>query len=401
MMSLLERIWVNKKKRWLVVKFLSFLGLILFGYLLGSGKLRINNSVPLSSEDSISAKQLKQALENKDFVFINVHTPYEGEIAGTDSFIEYDSMKANEAQLPKDKSTPIILYCKSGRMSGETLTTLKDMGYTNVRHLAGGMNEWKKNGFEVLDLSQLPSQVLPDGGFELPISWGDMGSRLTSLGVIDRQKFEEAVNLTDSQKAILEKPTDDKIKIDASNSQFIVDMLWAYGLAQRSVVYEKGPMGTDYKDSVGDFASTGGWTLAKDDAMNYYNSFNLIDLSLAQQDRVYSIAQNIYRPCCGNHTAFPDCNHGMAALAAIELMVYKEIPDEEIYKNILKLNSFWFPQNYLMVATYFARQGTSWDRVDAKLALGSEYSSAQAASELFKKVGTLPYGGQFGGSCGA
>ena len=36
---------------------------------------------------------------------------------------------------------------------------------------------------------------------------------------------------------------------------------------------------------------------------------------------VEEIAGNIYRPCCGNSTAFPDCNHGMAMLGLIELMV--------------------------------------------------------------------------------
>ena len=120
-----------------------------------------------------------------------------------------------------------------------------------------------------------------------------------------------------------------------------------------------------------------------------------------QQKRVEEIAKNIFRPCCGNSTWFPDCNHGMAALAAIEMMVAKNLPDDEIYKNVLKLNSFWFPSNYLTAATYFARQGVSWDKVSAKEVLGAEYSSGQGAAEVFKKVGPLPYDLKgVGGSCG-
>lgn len=200
---------------------------------------------------------------------------------------------------------------------------------------------------------------------------------------------------------IFEGKADIPIRINSKNSQFVVDLLWALGLAQKSKVYDEGPMGTQYKEKVNNFASTGGWTLAVGSAMNHYNKYELIGLSEEEQQRVYDIASNVYRPCCGNSTSFPDCNHGMAALAAIELMVKKGLSDEEIYKNVLKLNSFWFPSTYLTVATYFARQGVAWNKVDAKLVLGSEYSSGQAAANISKAVGPLPFETKFGGGCGA
>jgi len=362
----------------------------------------------LSASEKLSSKDLKKVLEDeaslpveKDITFINVHTPYEGEIAGTDTFIEYDSLIANESKLPTDKNAVIVLYCKSGNMSTQALSTLKNMGYKNVRHLEGGMDAWKKQGYDLLDLSSLPNQVLPESGFELPISWGDLGPRLIQLGVIDKAKFEKAVAMGDAEKQIFEGRADIPIRINASNSQFVVDLLWALGLAQKSLVYDEGPMGKEYKGQAGNFASTGGWTLARGDAMSHYNVHDLIALTPEQHRKVMEIASNVYRPCCGNHTAFPDCNHGMAALAAIELMVAKGISDDEIYKNVLRLNSFWFPSNYLTAATYFARQGTTWDKVDAKLVLGADYSSGQGAAVLNQKVGPLPFDTEFGGSCGA
>jgi hypothetical protein len=161
-------------------------------------------------------------------------------------------------------------------------------------------------------------------------------------------------------------------------------------------------MGKEYKDEKGNFASTGGWSLAKGDAINYLGKYELIPLTQEQQARVGEIAKNIYRPCCGNNTWFPDCNHGMAALAAIELMVSKDLSDEEIYDNVLKLNTFWFPDNYLTVATFFGRQGIIWDEVDSKEVLGSVYSSANGAIDVSEKVGPLPYDlKNVGGSCGA
>ncbi|KKQ53133.1 hypothetical protein A2865_01390 [Candidatus Woesebacteria bacterium RIFCSPHIGHO2_01_FULL_39_17] len=394
----------KKKKNKDLLKFGALVLLIIFGFLLGTNREKLTRGLfsgrVLVSEE-VSAKELKKLLENKNFTFINVHTPYEGEIEKTDIFIDYDMIMAGKDKLPKDKNAEIILYCKSGRMSADALTTFKNLGYKNVRHLKGGMDSWKDEGFGLLDLSNLPNQVLPEEGFELPISWGDIGPKLVSLGVIESGKFEKAVEMTDAQKEILLKGSSVAIKIDSASSQFVVDMLWAFGLAQKSKVYDEGPMGKEYAKDVGNFASTGGWSLAKGDAVTYLNKYDLIPLTRQQQDKVAEISKYVFRPCCGNPTWFPDCNHGMAALAAIELMVYQGIPETEIYKNVLKLNSFWFPSHYLTLGTYFARQGISWDKIDARLALSEEYSSGQAAGKLLQKVGPLPFDTKFGGGCGA
>ena len=349
----------------------------------------------------ITTTALKKILNREELVLINVHTPYEGEISNTDLFVEYDSVKASEERLPKDKNTEIVLYCKSGAMSEQALVTFRDLGYTNVSHLKGGMDRWVEDGEKVLDLAQLPLEVLPEEGFTLPVSWGNLGPKLIELGVIDEVKFTETIQMTDSEKDILTNGTESGIVINSQNSQFVVDLLWALGLAQRSLAYEEGPMGKEYKNEVGNFASTGGWNLAKGDAVQYLNKFDLVGLNSDQQRRVAEIAKNVFRPCCGNSTWFPDCNHGMAALAAIELMVAQNLSDEEVYKNVLKLNSFWFPSNYLTNATYYARQGVSWQEVDAKEVLGSKYSSGKGAADIAKKVGPLPYNESSGGSCGA
>ncbi len=355
----------------------------------------------VNSADTVSVTALKQMLKNKNFTLINVHTPYAGEIPQTDTFIPYDQIVANSSLLPKNKNAPLILYCETGRMSLEALTTVRKLGYTNVRHLAGGMQAWKKEGESWLDLSTLGDEVIPVSGAELPVSWGSLGEKLVSLGVIDMNKFKRAVKLTPEQEKILTSETSNKIKIDRTNVSFVVDLLWAFGLAQKSVVYDQGPMGTTEKKDVANFASTGGWTLASGDAMNYYNRFDLLNLTKAEQQKVAEISKNVYRPCCGNPTWFPDCNHGMAALAMIELLVKNKVDEATIYKKLLAFNSYWFSDTYLTTATYFARRGIKWKDVDAKKLMGLEFSSGQGASSIAKKVGPLPWRPQSGTSCGA
>ena len=92
--------------------------------------------------------QLKQALVHKNFVFINVHVPYEGKIAGTDLIIPFDTIGQSK-QLPKDRKAPIVLYCRSGTMSADARQTLNGMGYTHVRELQGGLNAWKAAGYSL------------------------------------------------------------------------------------------------------------------------------------------------------------------------------------------------------------------------------------------------------------
>lgn len=56
---------------------------------------------------------------------------------------------ANLDKLPA-KDQPIVIYCASGHRGGMTLATLRLLGYTNVRNLAGGLNSWKKASLPVV-----------------------------------------------------------------------------------------------------------------------------------------------------------------------------------------------------------------------------------------------------------
>ena len=96
----------------------------------------------------LTPTQLKQELVHKKFVFINVHVPYEGKIAGTDLQLPYDTI-AQSPRLPADRKASIVLYCRSGHMSAIARQTLNKMGYTNVRELQGGFNAWKAAGYEL------------------------------------------------------------------------------------------------------------------------------------------------------------------------------------------------------------------------------------------------------------
>ena len=97
----------------------------------------------------ISVDGLQEMLKNKDFVFVNVHIPFEGDIATTDLSIPYNEIDQRLDQLPAEKNARIVLYCRSGRMSSIAAETLVGLGYTNVANLDGGMVAWEQAGLPI------------------------------------------------------------------------------------------------------------------------------------------------------------------------------------------------------------------------------------------------------------
>ncbi len=96
----------------------------------------------------ITPQELQKMLEEDDFVFVNVHVPYEGEIPNTDAFIAFDEVDARLAEFPPEKDAKIVLYCRSGSMSAMAARTLVQAGFTNVFNLDGGFRAWSQSGFE-------------------------------------------------------------------------------------------------------------------------------------------------------------------------------------------------------------------------------------------------------------
>ncbi|EKD62372.1 MAG: hypothetical protein ACD_52C00204G0002 [uncultured bacterium] len=254
-----------------------------------------------------------------------------------------------------------------------------------------------------IDTATLTKAVLPDEGVALPISWGDLGKQMLADGVIDEAKFRALFEggLTNTEEQMLSGNSNQPIVMNQQNSRYLLDLLWAFGLANKNAILENGEMTDKQYGGAGNFASTGGWSLAKGAGMDHYSKHAYITLTKQEQTLVDKVSSGIYRPCCGNSTHFPDCNHGMAMLGLLELLAKNGAGEQEMYNVALKVNSFWFPQTYIDLATYFKEQGKDWNQVDAKTVLGSEYSSAQGYQQTRQQIQSLPKPQQGGGGCGA
>ncbi|MCL5027031.1 MAG: hypothetical protein M1531_11170 [Chloroflexi bacterium] len=251
------------------------------------------------------------------------------------------------------------------------------------------------------DILAIQEEVLPAEGYVFPIKWGDLGKRMVADGIIDERKLAKDLVGSDTLPYYFEQYLDDsgpdRIELKQDNAGFWIDVLWGLGLANKNDILETGPMveGGDTDR----LASTAGYEIGVKKPMDIYDKFSYITLSPEQQATVKEVAGNIYRPCCSNSTAFPDCNHGMAALGLIELMVSQGFSKDDIYRTVLAFNSFWFPQTYMDIDYYYQKKGKDYKQVPASEVLSISMSSGGGYQALKRQIGQVPWPGFHQSGC--
>ncbi len=111
----------------------------------------VSTSAPEKPAEQVKVQLLDpgsfaERMSAKAAVLVNVHVPFEGHIEGTKLSIPFDTIAGQIAKLPADRGTPLLIYCKSGRMSEIAGAELLRLGYRNVSDLDGGMNAWEDSG---------------------------------------------------------------------------------------------------------------------------------------------------------------------------------------------------------------------------------------------------------------
>lgn len=98
---------------------------------------------------TLSPVDFKKLVDDNTTFLVDVRTPEEQHIKGTDAVIPYDKIKENSDKLPQDKNTTIAVYCTSGRRSQIAAKDLISLGYIHVNNLGGGIAAWQKAGYEI------------------------------------------------------------------------------------------------------------------------------------------------------------------------------------------------------------------------------------------------------------
>lgn len=319
---------------------------------------------------------------------------------------EAGNEKQEESQLENNKFALAVRkdYLYSGSIILSAIIIASALIYTSTPKSTNQQANIKSNTrASSAEQTKLQQQVLPSEGVTLPVVWGNLGAKLVSAGVIDADKlkavYEQRGTFTDEYKALLFGDKNGNLKITSANSGYLLNLLWALGLGNKNTILETGEMVDPVYGGAGNFAATGGWTIAKGKPMDHYSKHVFFSLTPEQQTLVDKVSRGIYRPCCGNSTHFPDCNHGMAMLGLLELMASQGVSETDMWKTALTVNSYWFPNNYLTIAIYMESKGTSWNKVNPQEILGANYSSSRGFANIASQV-TQPQQQSGGSGCG-
>jgi rhodanese-related sulfurtransferase len=107
--------------------------------------------LPIKGVSNISTAELKTQLNDKNKQFVDVRTPGEfngnhirefngNHIRGFKNIpLQKLAVKA-EKELSKEKE--VVVICQSGMRSQNASKMLKNLGFTNVTNVKGGMNAW-------------------------------------------------------------------------------------------------------------------------------------------------------------------------------------------------------------------------------------------------------------------
>jgi sulfur-carrier protein adenylyltransferase/sulfurtransferase len=113
-------------------------------------------------EEVSVAEAHRLSMDSPPTVFLDIREPEQvaaGYIKGS-VFIRGDEVEMHARHLLPDKEAPVLLYCGEGVRSLFTALTLKEMGYKDVRALAGGFKAWVEAGYEIEGDSLLTREQL-------------------------------------------------------------------------------------------------------------------------------------------------------------------------------------------------------------------------------------------------
>lgn len=138
---------IIKKNKYILIAIIVLIAFIYVFQFLKQDDISENSQKGKS--ELVNALEFDDLAEKDDAFVLDVHTPEQTHIPGTDAFIPYNEIEKNINKLPEDKNTPILVYCRSGSMSKTASNELIKLGYTEVYDLAGGINAYKESHVKV------------------------------------------------------------------------------------------------------------------------------------------------------------------------------------------------------------------------------------------------------------
>ena len=105
-----------------------------------------------STEINVISDAQFTEIQDTDYILVDVRTAEEFESGHIQDALNFDfySESFDNDILTLDKSSSIILYCRTQNRSTKTANYLKENGYKEITVLVGGITSWVKNGNDLV-----------------------------------------------------------------------------------------------------------------------------------------------------------------------------------------------------------------------------------------------------------
>lgn len=96
--------------------------------------------------EEITVQQLnRKKLNDESFFLLDVREPFEYQISNIEgTLIPLDQLSGRLDEIEDKKDEEVIVMCRSGSRSAKATKLLQEKGFSNVKNLKGGVNEWAR-----------------------------------------------------------------------------------------------------------------------------------------------------------------------------------------------------------------------------------------------------------------
>jgi hydroxyacylglutathione hydrolase len=102
---------------------------------------------PVEIVQTMSVQELRERLDEVDLIDVRQRSEWDaGHIPGA---VHFEGGRVAWEQPPFKQDKPVVIQCASGNRSMVAISVLQRRGFDNLIQLEGGINQWKKSGFEI------------------------------------------------------------------------------------------------------------------------------------------------------------------------------------------------------------------------------------------------------------
>ena len=104
-------------------------------------------SYPVETIPSMKVTELRERLD--EVTVVDVRQTSEWEAGHIPNAIHFEGGRIPWEKFPFAHDTPVAIQCGSGNRSMIAISVLRRRGFHNLIQVEGGINQWKKHGFEI------------------------------------------------------------------------------------------------------------------------------------------------------------------------------------------------------------------------------------------------------------